>query len=361
MANPKPMAVAVVGLGRAGWGLHVQTLRVDPHYHIVSVADMEADRRREARRELGCEPFDDFSQMLKQTRAELIVVASPSHLHAKHAVAAFKAGKHVVLEKPAARTVREFDQIVKASEQANKRLLIHLNYRWNRTFTFVQEVLKSRKLGKLFHIGWLIHSFARRSDWQCLQAHGGGLLNNAGSHMLDQILQLIGVPIDNVMADMKKISDAGDAEDHIKILLRAKNGVTADLELSTSAATPLRQIILLATCGSMLIQHDQAHLKYFDPRQLKPLRLDRKVAAANREYALDRDLPWIEERVPVQGPALRRPACQNMRPPDIGGFYDAVFETVRRRKQFPVKADQVRAMMRVMEQCRKQNPQFSGR
>ena len=348
MAKRQPISVGVVGLGRSGWDIHVRGIRDDPRYRIVAAVDMQADRRREAERELGCATFEDFAPMLKQTDAELIVVASPSHMHAKQTIAAFKAGRHVSVEKPVAQTAREFDRMVAAATQAKKQLFVHHNYRWMRSFTFMQDVLKSKKLGKLFHLGWLVHGFGRRSDWQCLQAHGGGLLNNHGTHLLDQILMLMGAPVVDVLSDMKHISDAGDCEDHIKMMVRAENGVTADLELSTAAATPLGHITFLGANGSMIIQGGRAHLKYFDPRKIRPLKLKKTLAAAGREYATDRSLPWVEEHLPVEGP-------------DIGTFYDAVIDTIRNRKKFPVNPDQVRHVLNVIEICRKQNPEFPGR
>ena len=118
--------------------------------------------------------------------------------------------------------------------------------------------------------------------------------------------------------------------------------------ISTAAATRLGHIEFLGTAGSMVIQQGKAHLKYFDPRKVKPLKLSKRLAAANREYASDRSMPWIEEHLPVEGR-------------DVGGFYDSVVDTVRGGRKFPVKAAENREMMRVMALCRTQNPKFRGR
>lgn len=73
------------------------------------------------------------------------------------------------------------------------------------------------------------HSYYRRHDWQTLRKYGGGQLSNWGSHCLDQLLCLVGEQeITDIFADLRQTVSAGDAEDHVKIVLRLSAGGVAD-------------------------------------------------------------------------------------------------------------------------------------
>jgi predicted dehydrogenase len=240
--------------------------------------------------------------------------------------------------------------MIDAAERNGVRLMVHQNYRFSRRYTFVKELLKSRKLGKLTHVGYCTHSYARRNDWQCLRKYSGGVLNNKITHSLDFVLSLVNSPVKDVLCDMKHISDAGDVEDHVKMLLRAENGVTIDIEDSSSAATVQHapEWTILGTCGAATISGSQAHLKYYDPKRAPKLKIRPQPIADGRKYGNQDVLPWQEEDLAAEGS-------------NPGTYYDAVYSTLRMGKAFPIDPRQVREMMRVIGVCRKQNPQFPGK
>lgn len=346
----KPVKVAVLALGRSGWNIHVSGLRNDKRYKIVSVLDLDHNRRKQAEKELGCDSYTDLKTLLNESPAELITVASPSVLHASQSIQAMKAGRHVVVEKPMAASLGEADRMIQTAQKEGVRMFVHQNYRFKGGYTFILEVLKSGKIGKLTHIAYVNHSYSRRNDWQCLRKFSGGQLNNKVTHPLDQLLALVNSPIRDVLCDLKHVSDAGNVEDHVKMLLRTESGVTIDVEDSSSAATTRHapQWTLLGTCGAMTIQDGQAHLKYYDPKKTPKLKVNPKPIADGRQYGNQDVLKWKEEELSAEGAVA-------------GTFYDAVFKTLKKRKKFPIDPRQVREMMRVLQECRKQNPGFPGK
>src|SRR5688572_29475841 len=126
-----PIRYGVVGLGRAGWDIHVKQLRERPDAKVVAVVDPVPERREQTEREFaGCKSYAKLADMLrKQPDVEVVVVATPSALHAPDAKKSLKAGKHVVVEKPMAVSVAEADSMIKTAGQAGKRLFVHQNYR----------------------------------------------------------------------------------------------------------------------------------------------------------------------------------------------------------------------------------------
>jgi predicted dehydrogenase len=280
----------------------------------------------------------------------VVVVATPSVLHARQSIEAMRSGRHVVVEKPMSSTLAEADRMIRAAEKNGVRLFVHQNYRFRDGYRVFSDILKSRKLGKLFHVGYFSHSFKRRNDWQCLRKFSGGMINNKTTHPLDQVLALVNSPVKEILCDMKHISDAGNVEDHVKMLLRTTSGVTIDMDDSSSAATVQQapEWTFLGTHGAMTADKGIAHLKYYDPKKAPKLRLRSKPLADGRAYGNEDKLDWIEETVNYKGTAG-------------DSFYDAVHATLKRRKKFPIDPRQVREMMRVLSVCRKQNPAFPGK
>jgi len=345
----QPVTVGVIGLGRAGWDLHVADLRRSPrHYRVVAAVDADAARRRQAERELQCVVYDDYRAMLKTTAAELIVVASPSFMHTEQAVAACRAGRHVVMEKPMAVTLRDVDRIIAAAKAAGRIIFPYHRRRFMPEFDFLKKILREKKIGRCFHIGFSYHFYGRRNDWQCLRQYGGGQLNNTGSHFLDLILALLDSPVRDVLCDMQQIASAGDAEDHVKLLLRTAKGMTADMEISGGAATtrPSPAWTLLGTRGAATVDSGKIVVKYYDKKAAKPVRLDRQLAVPGRQYIRDRGIPWHVVRSTMPQAAAG------------GSFYEAVYATLRKNKPFSVKPEEVREMIRVIDLCRRQNPAF---
>src|SRR5690606_23976571 len=117
----RPIAVGLAGLGRSGWNIHAAALEaLADRYQIVAVTDPHDDRMREAQRRFGARPCRSYAEMLADNQVELIVVATPTHLHTAHAIDALRAGRHVVVEKPVATTVADMDAMIAASAEAGR-------------------------------------------------------------------------------------------------------------------------------------------------------------------------------------------------------------------------------------------------
>ena len=76
-----PIKIAIAGLGRAGWGIHLQTLKNLPEFQVVAAMDFDAERRQEAAEATGARTYDSFEALLTDEAAEVIVVATPNFLH----------------------------------------------------------------------------------------------------------------------------------------------------------------------------------------------------------------------------------------------------------------------------------------
>ena len=338
----EPIRYAVVGLGRAGWNIHVHQLRGRADAKIVAVVDPVEERREQAAAEFNCKTYTSLNKMLKQDDVEVVVVASPSNRHGPDTKAAFKAGKHVAVEKPMAMSLSEADAMIKASDDAGKKLFVHQNYRFNKEFLLMKEIIASGKIGRVFHIRNYISHFARRNDWQTLAKNGGGVLNNTTVHFLDQILQLLPGKVTQARGDLQQIASAGDVEDHVKALLRTDAGATADIEISRAEndAATLPKWIVCGSTGTLTGDGKNYTLRFFDPSQVQPLQVI-EGPAADRKYGNDDKLPWQEHTGTVE-------EAQS-----IGDFYDNVHAVLRDNGEMVITPQSVRETMRVITLIRK--------
>jgi scyllo-inositol 2-dehydrogenase (NADP+) len=312
------------------------------------VVDPLEERRKQAEADFSCRSYTSLRQMLKQADVEVAVIATPSASHGRDTKAALKAGKHVVVEKPMAASLSEADSMIRAAEQAGLKLFVHQNYRFKREFTHLKDVIDSGILGRVFHIRCYSATFRRRNDWQTLSKNAGGHLNNHGVHMLDQILQLLGAPVKEVFGDLQQIASAGDVEDHAKVVLRAANGTTADMEVSMveNIAAEMPQWIICGSCGTLTRMGKNSTIRWYDPKEAPPLvAVDGPVMS--RSYSNDDRLPWQEKVVPAEGP-------------DVGDFYDSVYAVLRNGAEMRVTPESVREVMRVVGLARR-GTAFPGR
>jgi scyllo-inositol 2-dehydrogenase (NADP+) len=339
MPTTKPINVAVVGLGRSGYDIHIHRMRGDDRYRITAVADWLPDRVEEVEREFRCATYLNHRALLRDADAEVVVVATYSNTHPSITRDVLRSGRHAICEKPMADSVAAAQSMIAAARKAGRKLFVHHNYRFFPETRHLIDVVRTERIGNVFEIRLRSLDFARRNDWQTLQKFDGGVLNNTCPHFLDIGLQLIEAPVVDVFCDLKLISDVGDVEDHVKVVLRAANGRVYDLEVSTSCKFPEPKWTLLGTQGTLVSDGRTSTLAWFDPKELgklKPI----ETPPRGRAYGNDDVIPWQTEEVPSVGPS-------------IGDFYDNVWAVLREREPMGVKPEEALDVVRVTQAAKR--------
>ncbi len=337
----------VVGLGRAGWSIHVEGICRRRDAKIVAVADPLRQRRVEATEQLGCRAYESLAALLKNDQVEVVILATPSVRHGPDTFQALRAGKHVIVEKPMAVSVTQADRMIDAAKKARRKLFVHHSYRYQPVFAHLMDVIKSGIVGRVFHVQLHESSFSRRYDWQTLASNAGGVLNNKGPHYIDMMLQMMGSPVVQVMGDLQQISSAGNVEDHVVAFMRAKNGCTGELTMSTALKLepPPPFCVICGDCGTLVTDRQTSTIHYFDRSKLKPLKAV-DGAVMSRQYE-SQDLPWRTKTIKSIGPK-------------VGDFYDNVYDVLRRRAAMHISPQAAREVVRVMDLIRK-GSKFTGR
>ena len=346
MANEmtgRPVSVGISGLGRAGWDLHAHTLREMPdRFRVVAVCDGLAERREQATAELGARAYETFAELVADEEVELVVVAVPSHAHAQQAMEALAAGKHVLVEKPFAASFEEAERMFTAAARADRQLIASQNMRFEGGFLRIRELVESGRLGEIVQIRVAWQNFRRRWDWQTLRRLGGGTLANDGTHVIDQVLQLVEAEVEPLFSRLAHTPlSLGDAEDYVKIILSGPEAPVIDLEFTSACAYPGDQWVVAGTSGSVAGGHGRYRAKYIDPRLL-PHREVSPDPTADRGYGKE-DLPWVEETFDVSTETY---TMSHRR------LYGAIHESLRWGAPSPVSPASVLRQLDIIEKAR---------
>ncbi len=345
MNNAEPIRVGLVGIGRAGWGMHVPELKGrDRQFKIVAACDVLKERRQLMDRTFDCRTYSRYEDLLKDREVELVDIATVSVDHFNHAVMALKAGKHVLLEKPMCRTHEEAVRLKAIAARSFGHVLVRHNRFWEPGFQHILEILGKGLLGEVFEIKLRRVGYQRRNDWQTVKKFGGGQSLNWGPHIVQHALRFLEGKVEDQWSDLRRVTAVGDAEDHLKIVLKGKNGCVVDVEISGGAALGEPEYLIWGTRGSLKCAGSQITLKYLNPhRRLAPRRLMTGTPDIGHFGTPDK-LDWLESTIPI------KPSNGA----DLSSMWDAVFATLRFKKPYPITLDEAVEVMRVIDHARRQ-------
>jgi predicted dehydrogenase len=348
MAKIEPIAVGILGYGRAGCGMQANELKGrESQFRIAAVCDILPARRQKAAAAHGCKTYATVEELLADPEVELVSVATRSCDHFKHAMMALKANKIVFQEKPLSMTFAEAGKLRVEAAKHHDALFMRHNRRYEPMFQHIREIIASRILGEIFEIKLRRNGFNRRDDWQTIRKFGGGQLLNWGPHIIDHALQFLGAPPASVdiWSDLKQVAAAGDSEDHLKIVLQNEAGLIVDLEISGGSAIGEPEYLISGTRGALKGAGKTITLKYWDP---KAKRSKRKANPETPEggFGSKDDLVWIEKELEV-APKLK---CS------MTSVWDYLFDAVRKGKPYPITLDEAVAVMEVISAVKKGTP-----
>lgn len=344
--DPNPIKVGIAGLGRSGWGIHANAVSHLPNYFtVVAVCDPDEARQQEARDRFGCRAYAGYASLVDDAEIELMIVATPSQFHANDTISAMRAGKHVMVEKPMAPSLAAVDAMIAAAKESGLILTVNQNYRYAPDFRKIKEIIDSGVLGRIIEVRLSIHQFRRRWDWQTLKKNGGGILNNHGAHFVDWALLLIDEPQPEIFCHMETTPlCTGDAESHVKLILKPKQGPLIDIELTHACAYPQDHCLVMGAQGGLSSNRGEIHWRYFDPEALPPLVLDERPTP-DRSYN-NEELPWQEMSYK---PARNFSA-------DAMHLYRDLYATLRDGAPLVITPESVRRQIAVLERCRELSP-----
>ncbi|HWG84773.1 MAG TPA: Gfo/Idh/MocA family oxidoreductase, partial [Deinococcales bacterium] len=248
-----------VGVIGAGWWAeqHALALERRPEARIVAACRHDPAALEAFSRRFNARPYTDPARLLDDGEVEAVLVASPHHLHAEHAIAAARAGKHVLLEKPMAPTTRECDAIIRACEDAGVRLLLGHTSHFAHSFLVAKELLRSGEVGEVALASSIMSKTwmeANRREWHLKRESGGGMLLTAGIHALERLMWLVGADVTSVSASVGARFHDQEADDAAMLFLRFANGASASVtSIGYASGAPTHRTELYGTRGHLRV------------------------------------------------------------------------------------------------------------
>lgn len=269
MANRK-LGIGIIGSGGIAQGAHMPGYAAIPDLcEIVAVADVNPETAKAAAQKFDVKHvFTDYRKLLEMDEIDAVSVCTPNYLHYEPTIEAFKAGKHVLCEKPIAMNAREAAEMVAAGHEAGKKFMVGYNSRFAPTNQLLKTYIDAGDLGEIYFAR--AQALRRRGipGWGVFidkSKQGGGPLIDIGVHILDLTLWLMGHPKPVAASGMTyaKFGRRSDivgfmgqwdyknftVEDFAIGLIRFDNGATISLESSFVANIP-EDIFTSTLCGT---------------------------------------------------------------------------------------------------------------
>ena len=225
------MKIAFAGAGYI-INIHAKAAKAQKDVELAAVVEKFADKAEALAKKFKIKnQYETVEQLLKSDNVDALVIGTPNFLHAPQAIAALKAGVHVLVEKPMAMNAREAEKMMNASAQSGATLMVAQCWRFDEDVNWLKA--QSKKLGKIIRTkGYGVHSNWGPGGWFTQKVlAGGGALADMGIHALDTARYLLGDPKPvSVYAKIGTFYKDFDVDDTGVILVEWDNGATSYIE-----------------------------------------------------------------------------------------------------------------------------------
>ena len=241
--------IGIIGFGYMGL-FHLEKARQFEDLKVTCAFDTDAEKRKAAE-EAGLKAYESLEAFLRE-ETELVVIATPNQWHAPYAVAAMRAGKNVLCEKPAVMHVTELEEVIRVSEETGKFFTVHQQRRFDPDYRVVRDVIRSGEIGRVTTIeSRVLGERGVCFGWRADPESGGGMLYDWGVHLIDQILMLY--PDEKVTSVHARILSVltPAVDDLFEVTMNLSNGVAARVNVGTFALQKLPRWFVFGDRGTL--------------------------------------------------------------------------------------------------------------
>lgn len=208
------MADSQVGFGLLGAGLiapfHAKALQASAKTRLVAVCDVNAERLKKLASDFGCKGYTSLDEMLADPEVRAINILTPNHLHYDAVLAAARAAKHILVEKPPAMSLREVDGMTAACREADVKIGVVLQCRTRKPVQAMRKAIAEGRFGKIHHadtyMKWFRSTEYYKMDaWRMSCRSGAGVTIQQAFHYIDLLQYLVG-PVKRVQARMNNLA-----------------------------------------------------------------------------------------------------------------------------------------------------------
>lgn len=225
---------AIVGYGGMGKWHHRDLCKTD-RIHFTGVFDIDPARCALAQSDGIQTVYPSLQALLDDPSIDFIVCATPNNFHKDICIAAMRAGKHVICEKPVAMSSNELREMMQVRDETGKIFTVHQNRREDRDYLIVKDTIQTGRLGEVFSIeSRVTGSKGIPQGWRQYAVAGGGMMLDWGVHLIDQLVMLFAPEkVVSVYCDLYHVAYQ-ECDDGFKMIMKFESGKMAMVEVGTS-------------------------------------------------------------------------------------------------------------------------------
>jgi UDP-N-acetyl-2-amino-2-deoxyglucuronate dehydrogenase len=238
VSSEKTFRVALVGCGRISKN-HFEAIDQVEGLALAAVCDADPERAAQAGAQWNVPHYTSYEKMLKESKADVITIATPSGLHPDQGVEAARAGKHVVMEKPMAISLTGADALVHACDKAGVQLFVVKQNRLNPPVQLLKRAIDKNRFGRIYMASCTVHwarpqEYYDQAPWRGTWEFDGGAFMNQASHYVDLIQWVMG-PVESVMAKTATLARRIETEDSGIAILKFRSGALGMIQVTMLA------------------------------------------------------------------------------------------------------------------------------
>jgi scyllo-inositol 2-dehydrogenase (NADP+) len=336
MSNP--IVAGIISYGMSGRIFHAPFLSTNPLFKLKAV--VERNEKKMARTYPYIVSYDTVEDMLADAEIELVIVNTPNFTHFELTQQALLAGKHVLVEKPAAANTAEIEILFETAKAANRKLTFYQNRRWDSDFLAVKEVIESGKLGRLTEVHLRYDRYKpqlQTKPFKETKTPVNGTIYDLGPHIIDQAIILFGRPLsfDKTVASQR---DNSIVVDYFNFRLTYPGNFNVYLTSGLLIPEPVPSFVVHGTLGSFLkyrtdVQEEQLDSGMFPTDEsygLETAGSEGKLVTIGADG--EKNVEWVKSE---KG--------------DYNGLFNAVYHTIRDNALYPVTEEHIYWQMELLE------------
>ncbi|WP_028868667.1 oxidoreductase [Psychromonas arctica] len=329
--NNSLIKTAIVGYGFSAKTFHLPFIDTLSEFDVTAISSSQVDTVEQDWPKV--QHYLTAEEMICNTDAQLVIITAPNNVHFSLAKLALENNKHVILEKPFVTKITDGNTLISLAKEKGLLLSIYHNRRWDGDFLTVKKLIEEKTLGQIKHFESHFDRFRPvvRQRWRENSQDGGGILFDLGPHLIDQALQLFGLP-DAITAHCKITREGSSNIDYFNLTLHYPDKL-ASLSASLFSAGPNLRFN---------IQGDQG--------TYRKLGLDPQEDLLKAGIRPDGE-HWNNESVEQYGTLYTEDALVAVKT-ELGGyqhFYQGIAHAINNAGQVPVSAEDALWNIRLIE------------
>lgn len=342
MMSKKIINTALCSFGMSGTVFHAPFINLNDGFNLYAV--LERNSNKAELKYPNIKTFSSLEELLKDDNIDLVIVNTPNITHYEIAKKVIHSAKHIIIEKPFTATSQQAKELIVLAKNKNVKLSVFQNRRFDSDFRTVKKVLSENILGEIvdaeIHYDRYVPELSYKVHKETA-AVGVGCIYDLGSHIIDQGIQLFGMP-NAVFAELRINRKDSKVDDYFDVkLYYSKHSVT--LKASYFVKEPLPSYILHGKKGSFL--KSRADVQETD------LQSGKKIDFENWGIESEKEMGLLN--VIVEGKNINKkiPTLNG----NYGEYYDQMYHAITNNKTVPVSGEDALQVIQIIEAAIKSN------